>query len=69
VAVRFRNGCGDLLDAVSVVAEMLSPACEANLFNGRDALPRVRDGDPNTDAAHPVPTGFSSQIVSTTEGR
>jgi hypothetical protein len=26
-------------------------------FNGRDALPRVRDGKPNRDAEHRVPTG------------
>ena len=25
-------------------------------FNGRDALLRVRDGKPNTDAEHRVPT-------------
>ena len=27
-------------------------------FNGRDALLRVRDGKPNTDAEHCVPTGL-----------
>ena len=26
-------------------------------FNGRDALLRVRDAKPNTDAEHSVPTG------------
>ena len=29
-------------------------------FNGRDALRRVRDGKPNTDAEHRVPTRSSS---------
>ncbi|MCI0627820.1 MAG: hypothetical protein L0387_40245, partial [Acidobacteria bacterium] len=36
----------------------LTPPPEAvKKLNGRDALLRVRDGKPNTDAEHRVPTG------------
>ncbi len=34
-----------------------SPPEAVKKFNGRDALLRVRDGKPKTDAEHRVPTG------------
>ena len=34
----------------------MNPLEAVKKFNGRDALQRVRDGKPNTDAEHRVPT-------------
>ena len=45
-------------DGYATAVATPSPPEAVKKFNGRDALLRVRDGKPNTDAEHRVPTDF-----------
>ncbi len=48
----------ELFPRIAAACTPSPPAPEAlKKLNGRDALLRVRDGKPNTDAEHRVPTG------------